>query len=468
MGNDLKLTCEHWAQPTGEHPVLTDCQEIITTEAATNWSWYISTLPITDDATVSSVRDDRAWPAAFSEDVQHLRIGAQIFALGSDGKYAVMPGLDAEASQNYKYVEELAGRGRFIVVANRREVTSASSGEGPKNEAEKDDEKPDERHNDRERSDDDESGSESDVESDDQEEDGKSVKADVDDSDSEKDGDGSNSDDEGDNSESDDDEDGDEESSTESDLESKVSSDDESQAYESWSECSSDDTAGSQFEDDLVTPWACPGAASASDINTDTDDSSAQSESSESGYQDNRKRRTNSMLKRAAQYAGSDADSDRSDGDDEPFLPREALIGFGQLRRDGDDDEDGMAWGGDDDGGDNPAFKHREILAQKRRLKKEKKAASYTLEASISVYDTTGELPPRRAFSFSQQLAFLLYESPPVVHPSAPLVVWPLSAGGVLFGDFANNTYFVRKLRPSTPYSTSLPSTPIDDPQSRD
>jgi hypothetical protein len=38
----------------------------------------------------------------------------------------------------------------------------------------------------------------------------------------------------------------------------------------------------------------------------------------------------------------------------------------------------------------------------------------------------------------------MLYHSPPVLHPSKTLVVWPLRGGDRLFGDYSENTYFVR------------------------
>lgn len=55
--------------------------------------------------------------------------------------------------------------------------------------------------------------------------------------------------------------------------------------------------------------------------------------------------------------------------------------------------------------------------------------------------------------------AVILYASPPIIHPSKSLVVWPLSVGDVLFADFQANTYFIRKLGPSATHSKFCLST---------
>lgn len=66
----------------------------------------------------------------------------------------------------------------------------------------------------------------------------------------------------------------------------------------------------------------------------------------------------------------------------------------------------------------------------------------------LTVFDTsvTGGLP-QKVFEYTHSLTFMLYASPPAIHPKKPLLAWPLGAGDVLFADLENKTYFVRKLR---------------------
>ena len=74
------------------------------------------------------------------------------------------------------------------------------------------------------------------------------------------------------------------------------------------------------------------------------------------------------------------------------------------------------------------------------------------LQATISVLDTSSSLPSR-LFYLKQPLLYLLRDSPPIIHPFQPLAVWPLSKGNILFANFEDNSYFVRRLRPSTSHS---------------
>ena len=64
---------------------------------------------------------------------------------------------------------------------------------------------------------------------------------------------------------------------------------------------------------------------------------------------------------------------------------------------------------------------------------------------SIRIYDTMSK-QQKPIFHFSQYVDRNLFSSPPVFHPSKPLLVWPLGAGEVLFANYQNNTYFTRLL----------------------
>ena len=67
----------------------------------------------------------------------------------------------------------------------------------------------------------------------------------------------------------------------------------------------------------------------------------------------------------------------------------------------------------------------------------------------LMVYDLN-EGHPVQLFKFSHLLTTVLKDSPPAVHPTKPLVVWPLSGGDILFADYRANSYFIRRFKPST------------------
>lgn len=67
----------------------------------------------------------------------------------------------------------------------------------------------------------------------------------------------------------------------------------------------------------------------------------------------------------------------------------------------------------------------------------------------LMVYDLNNGHPVQ-LFKFSHLLTTVLDNSPPAIHPTKPLVVWPLSGGDILFADYRANSYFIRKFKPST------------------
>ena len=64
---------------------------------------------------------------------------------------------------------------------------------------------------------------------------------------------------------------------------------------------------------------------------------------------------------------------------------------------------------------------------------------------SVRIFDTLSK-QQKPIFHFSQYVDRNLFSSPPVFHPSKPLLVWPLGAGEVLFAKYQRNTYFTRLL----------------------
>ena len=72
--------------------------------------------------------------------------------------------------------------------------------------------------------------------------------------------------------------------------------------------------------------------------------------------------------------------------------------------------------------------------------------------ATLKVYDLE-EDGQKLVFHYSESSNSILYASPPVIHPTQPLLVWPLGNGELLFANLITNTYFTRRLCCSEPKS---------------
>ncbi|KAJ7349860.1 hypothetical protein DFH08DRAFT_742347 [Mycena albidolilacea] len=199
-----------------------------------------------------------------------------------------------------------------------------------------------------------------------------------------------------------------------SDSVDSSSTDSEDGGYETWSEGTTE--FSEDVEDDIITPWAGP----VSDMDDRETDSGSEADSADS----------------------SDQSSSESDSDDSHVDPS-TVVGYGRWH----DDNNDHIWGDSDDDSDNGGFYGPPPPRRNR-----------TQEpiANISIFDSSSRDPPNRVFHFTKPLPFPLRDSPPAIHPSKSLVVWPLSAGDVLFADFIAKTYFVRKLRPSTSHTRHI------------
>ncbi|KAF8521950.1 hypothetical protein BU17DRAFT_45376 [Hysterangium stoloniferum] len=202
---------------------------------------------------------------------------------------------------------------------------------------------------------------------------------------------------------------------------SKSSASDE--AYESWSERATEESI-SQFEDDMITQWT--GRA--------LDFKRGPSESSDEAIS-----------------TGSDASARDDTASSVPEIPPSAVIGYGRYRG---DSSDGPVWAGltDEDldsgsDGDVP-----DIYTYYRH---KKMAEATHPHNSIVVFDTSS-LIPIKVFHFKRVLPFMIYDSPPAIHPFKPFLVWPLSDSDVFFADFMAKSYFIRKLRPSTSHTRHI------------
>ncbi|KAL4998078.1 hypothetical protein BDV10DRAFT_185687 [Aspergillus recurvatus] len=143
----------------------------------------------------------------------------------------------------------------------------------------------------------------------------------------------------------------------------------------------------------------------------------------------------------------SEADSD-SDGLGATPYSR-FLRGFMDDDSDGDDAYVPI----DDSDGDSDGGLHlRSRYGQTRFFRKRTKSA---LEACLRVFNIY-ETGLTCIFQLSRPIDLLLYDSPPVLYPFKPLIIWPMSPGNVLFADFENKTWFRRKLRPTTTFTRQV------------
>ncbi|KAI1208212.1 uncharacterized protein F4807DRAFT_468798 [Annulohypoxylon truncatum] len=95
---------------------------------------------------------------------------------------------------------------------------------------------------------------------------------------------------------------------------------------------------------------------------------------------------------------------------------------------------------------------HQATLSMLRPRRSTKARNSSKGQGLISILDLNGERP-QQIFRFEYELPVMLYHSPPAIHPSKPLVVWPLCGGDILFIDYRQNTYFIRRVLATTRFT---------------
>lgn len=81
--------------------------------------------------------------------------------------------------------------------------------------------------------------------------------------------------------------------------------------------------------------------------------------------------------------------------------------------------------------------------------------------SQIHIYDVSkleadSETKAQRIFRFARPVQHILYDSAPAFHPRQPLLVWPLGDQKILFADYEQNKYFVRKFPTSEFWSTHI------------
>jgi hypothetical protein len=339
-------------------PTLGKKQVITTTEAATNWLLYAK--PPSEGLARLVAR-----PTALSGNAQILRLGAQLFRKDEDNEYHVASGGDAPA-----YFEEVSGRGALVVIGSRSHTLAAQLQEPYRLF-----ERLGEDFTRLERLE-------------------------------------SPSDAKDDNlctiSDESDDEWLSEASSDSSDI--------EMEAYESWSE-------GSTDEEGYVS------SNSSSDTGSEAEPEEDSTSSSSGGESD---------LVGAESASGKDTPS---------VLSRSAFPSLGGSQDSVDEEE---SWGMEVDARLGALF-HGRPLGQTYDDVQSPNVREPNVLLTALQYDDNST--PTKLFEYSCPLRFMLYDSPPAVHPQESLVVWPLGGGDLLFADVAAKTYFTRQLRPSASHS---------------
>ncbi|KAJ7278277.1 hypothetical protein C8J57DRAFT_1713171 [Mycena rebaudengoi] len=208
--------------------------------------------------------------------------------------------------------------------------------------------------------------------------------------------------------------------SDESDLEwlSETSSDSagsDMQGYESWSEGSTDD------EGDIAYNYTSSEPEVSNDSRSSNDDSRSSSDDSRS-FSDE------------SESAGSESAPSA--------LPRSA---FPSLDGSQDSaDEEGL-WGTEVDA-------RLGAMSHGRPLGQDYPEPTVLLTALHYDNDAT----PSKLFEYSCPLRFMLYDSPPAIHPQKSLIIWALGGGDLLFADVVAKTYFTRQLRPSSSHTRQI------------
>ncbi|KAG9231383.1 hypothetical protein BJ875DRAFT_517370 [Amylocarpus encephaloides] len=129
---------------------------------------------------------------------------------------------------------------------------------------------------------------------------------------------------------------------------------------------------------------------------------------------------------------GSDDSSEKSDdsgeSEERPRYGYNAAAEFAPYDCDSDDDQ----CESDQEGGFASNYFRRNKSSKKK--------------GTLTVFDTSMD-PPRKLFQYNHLFPTILNDSPPIMHPTKPLVIWPMCNGDVLFADFVAKSYFIRKFR---------------------
>ena len=364
--------------------------------------------------TISTSLDRKAWDDAvlklvsFTPDLAFLRIGSQIFSVNSVGEYCAVDGLEITSQHANTCFEDITSRGSLLVVASRRKMPAITENRGreavkadqpsenlptssgllvPNKDLGRDLDAMECRHCSREPSKSSHASDTSPAKGEDS---------------SGKDG---------------------------SDSDSSCASDETSMwnsAEESWSE-------GSTEIDELGNPLASSDDSS-SNSSEATDNSDDESENPQDDAASDTAINSYGQLYEESDSDGGDIDFD-CDSDSESY--------------DGDYESDWSDENNHDEDFHFDSDDEERLNRQMAYSRQDKKREAKVQQGVLTVYDLAAN-PPNQVFTFTHPLAIMLYDSPPVIHPTKPLVVWPLCGGDVLFADLEGKSYFIRRARTTT------------------
>ncbi|KAK8128523.1 hypothetical protein PG984_009631 [Apiospora sp. TS-2023a] len=76
---------------------------------------------------------------------------------------------------------------------------------------------------------------------------------------------------------------------------------------------------------------------------------------------------------------------------------------------------------------------------------------NFSIRQELAVYQVGPKQDPECRFNIRKKYNSLLYDSPPVIHPTHSLVVWPFTGSVLMFADFEHKRCFEQKLKRTSP-----------------
>ncbi|KUJ10194.1 uncharacterized protein LY89DRAFT_627632 [Mollisia scopiformis] len=225
---------------------------------------------------------------------------------------------------------------------------------------------------------------------------------------------------------------------TDADSDSSIESIKSLSARESCSEASTEPLSDEE-DDEQWNDWASE--ASLSDFKSDASEDGDLKVEEWDEEKHGRRGRRSVMYDDSDDYSASDeiSDSENNSDDSSQISIRRMIIRRGLSGDDSDSDDNSDSDFGSDELSDAGADLEAELK------KRKKDVALGHQRGKLLVYDTLSG-NPSPIFRYEQFCPRVLYNSPPIFHPSAPLVVWPLGAGDILFANFSENTYYIRTM----------------------
>ena len=364
------------------------------------------------NATIPTHFDRKQWTdtnlklISFTPDLTFLRIGSQVFSANSRGEYRPIVGLDVTSKHPNSCFEDIASRGSLLVVASRKKLPTIAEPRG--REAVKAEQSPDETI----------ASSAAPVSNSTLGKDLSATKCQLCSRETSRSNQASDtSPAKGDESS---DKDGDDsDSSCPTDETSEWNS-----AEESWSE-------GSTEVDELGNPLTSSDESSSNSSEADAD-----SENESENPQDDAASDT-AINSYGQLYEESDSDGGEVDFDCESDNDSYE----GDCESDwGDDNKEDFRFDSDDE---------ERLTRRMAYSRQDRKRDAKVQQGVLKIYDLAVS-PPMQIFTFTHPLPLMLYESPPAIHPTKALVVWPLCGGDVMFADFEGKSYFIRRARTTT------------------